>query len=91
VAACTGLGGYVRAGARELRRSGNLLVHWIGKLDVQPRPDGSLHTRCSAVVYLAPGDSGSKALYVCVMEDVLVHAEGAWRTAHRRVIRDDLA
>lgn len=91
VPARTGLEDYVRAGARELRRSGNRLVHWIGKLDVQPRPDGSLHTRCSAIVYLAPGDSGSKGLYVCVMEDVLVHSQGAWRTTHRRVTRDDLA
>jgi hypothetical protein len=28
---------------------------------------------------------------VCVMEDVLVRTRGKWRTAHRRVTRDDLA
>lgn len=33
----------------------------------------------------------SKVLYVCVMEDVLVRTHGTWRTAHRRITRDDLA
>ncbi|MFE0605472.1 nuclear transport factor 2 family protein [Streptomyces sp. NPDC058892] len=86
-----GLARYVRAGAARQRRAGSRLDHWVGMLDVQPQADGSLHTRCSALVYGTPSGGGSKVLYVCVMEDVLVRSRGTWRIAHRRVIRDDLA
>jgi hypothetical protein len=82
---------YVRAGAERRRRAGSRLHHWVGMLDVRPRADGSLRTRCSALVYVTPGGGGPKVLYVCVMEDVLVRAQDRWRTAHRRVTRDDLA
>jgi 3-phenylpropionate/cinnamic acid dioxygenase small subunit len=82
---------YVRAGAARQRRAGGRLSHWVGMLDVRPQADGSLHTRCSALVYATPSGGGSKVLYVCVMEDVLVRVRGTWRTAHRRVTRDDLA
>lgn len=91
VRARTGLAHYCRAGAARQREAGNRLDHWVGMLDVQPQDDGSLHTRCSALVYATPGAGGSKVLYVCVMEDVLVRARGTWRAAHRRVTRDDLA
>ncbi|OIJ87317.1 hypothetical protein BIV25_39560 [Streptomyces sp. MUSC 14] len=86
-----GLAPYVRAGAARQRRAGSRLDHWVGMLDVHPQADGSLHTRCSAVVCLVPGGGSSKALYAYVMEDVLVRTHGEWRTAHRRVTRDDLA
>jgi actinorhodin biosynthesis protein ActVIA len=83
---------YVRAGAAARRRAGERLTHWVGLLDVHPRPDGTLHTRCSALVHAAPAAAGRRTLDVCVMEDVLVcEPDGVWRAAHRRVIRDDLA
>ncbi|MET9141729.1 nuclear transport factor 2 family protein [Streptomyces parvulus] len=83
---------YVRAGAARRRRAGGRLDHWVGMLDVRPRADGSLSTRCSALVYATPSGGGPKILYVCVMEDVLVRTRGgSWRAAHRRVVRDDLA
>ncbi|MDN3028497.1 nuclear transport factor 2 family protein [Streptomyces sp. S.PB5] len=83
---------YARTGAARQRQAGNRLDHWVGMLDVQPQADGSLHTRCSALVYVTPDGAGAKALHVCVMEDVLVRAaDGGWRTARRRVTRDDLA
>ncbi|MFD8986002.1 nuclear transport factor 2 family protein [Streptomyces sp. NPDC059564] len=91
VRARAGLAGYVRAGAARQRRAGGRLDHWIGMLDVRPQADGTLHTRCSALVHVTPSGGGSKVLYVCVMEDVLVRTSGKWRTAHRRVVRDDLA
>lgn len=87
----TGLAHYARAAADRSRRAGDGLRHFVGMLDVRPQPDGTLHTRCSALVHAAPPGTASKALYVCVMEDVLVHTHGTWRTAHRRIIRDDLA
>ncbi|AZK92488.1 MULTISPECIES: nuclear transport factor 2 family protein [Streptomyces] len=92
VPARTGLAHYVRAGAERHRRAAGRLDHWVGRLDVRPRADGSLHTRCSALVHGGtPGPGGARVLYVCVMEDVLVATRGGWRTAHRRVTRDDLA
>lgn len=81
----------MRAGAGRQRRAGNRLNHWVGMLDVQPQADGSLRTRCSALVYVTPRGGGSKTLYVCVMEDVLVRTRGKRRAVHRRVTRDDLA
>ncbi|MEU1041050.1 nuclear transport factor 2 family protein [Streptomyces sp. NPDC005551] len=90
VAARTGLARYERAGAARLRQAGARLHHWVGMLDIRPRPEGSLHTRCSALVHTTPPQGSSKVLYVCVMQDVLVRTHGTWRTAHRRVTRDDL-
>jgi hypothetical protein len=80
---------YPRAGAARLRGCGASLTHWVGMLDVQLRAE-NLHTRCSALVHQTPVTGGSKVLYVCVMQDVLVHTAGTWRIAHRRVTRDDL-
>ncbi|MGA5127601.1 nuclear transport factor 2 family protein [Streptomyces pseudogriseolus] len=91
VRALDGLARYVRAGAERQRRAGGRLDHWVGMLDVRPQPDGTLRTRCSALVYVTPGGESPKGLRVCVMEDVLVRTGDEWRTAHRRVTRDDLA
>jgi 3-phenylpropionate/cinnamic acid dioxygenase small subunit len=91
VPARTGLARYVRAGAARQRQAGVRLHHWIGLLDVQPQEDGSLHTRCSALVYAPAGEGGDRVLYMCVMEDVLVRARGEWRIRRRLVTRDDLA
>ncbi|MFB8246275.1 nuclear transport factor 2 family protein [Streptomyces sp. NPDC055952] len=82
---------YVRAGAQRQRRAGGRLHHWVGKLDVRPRADGSMRTRCSALAYVTALDGGAPVLSVCVMEDVLVRVGGQWRITHRRVSRDDLA
>ena len=86
-----GLAHYVRAGAERQRRAGRRVDHWVGMLDVHPQADGSLHTRCSALVCLARSGGDAKVLYVYAMEDVLVRTPGGWRIAHRRVTRDDLA
>ncbi|MEV6197245.1 nuclear transport factor 2 family protein [Streptomyces sp. NPDC051920] len=91
VRARTALAGYVRAGAAHRMRAGNRLDHWVGILDVRPQADGSLHTRCSALVHITPGQGGPKALHVYAMQDVLVRSGGRWRITHRRVTRDDLA
>ncbi|WP_329113041.1 nuclear transport factor 2 family protein [Streptomyces sp. NBC_01465] len=91
VRARTGLARYVRAGAARQRTAGGRLSHWVGMLDARPQDDGSLRTRCSALVYAPPSEGGANVLYVCVMEDVLVEHRGDWRIAHRRVTRDDLS
>ncbi|MFB7852606.1 MULTISPECIES: nuclear transport factor 2 family protein [unclassified Streptomyces] len=80
----------VRRNEAQQARSGERFRHWIGMLDLSPQPDGTLRTRCYALVYVTP-DRGVSAVHrVCVMEDVLVRSRGKWRTRHRVVTRDDL-
>ncbi|MET9922267.1 nuclear transport factor 2 family protein [Streptomyces sp. NPDC059605] len=80
----------VRRNEAQQARSGERFRHWIGMLDLSPQPDGTLRTRCYALVYATP-DRGVSAVHrVCVMEDVLVRSRGKWRTRHRVVTRDDL-
>ncbi|MCX5151556.1 nuclear transport factor 2 family protein [Streptomyces sp. NBC_00320] len=81
----------VRRNAELKATSGEQFRHWLGMLDVQPQPDGSLHTRSYALVYLTPRGGVSKVHRVCVMEDVLVRSSGTWEISHRLVTRDDLA
>ncbi|ROQ57446.1 SnoaL-like protein [Streptomyces sp. 840.1] len=80
----------VRRNQAQQARSGERFRHWIGMLDLRPQADGTLHTRCYALVYVTPGQGGSAVHRVCVMEDVLVRSRGKWRTRHRVVTRDDL-
>ncbi len=64
--------------------------HWIGMLDARPQPDGTVHTRCSALVS-TPRGAARKGLHVRVLEDVLAPAAepGDWTLLHRTVTRDD--
>ncbi|MFJ9041484.1 nuclear transport factor 2 family protein [Streptomyces sp. NPDC102406] len=88
----SGLALWTREKAAARRLAGDRLAHWIGVLTVRPQADATLRTRCSALVYAVPPGAESKALHVCVMEDVLTRErEDTWRIAHRRVTRDDLA
>ncbi|MFI6689115.1 nuclear transport factor 2 family protein [Streptomyces sp. NPDC050485] len=86
-----GLADTVRRDQARQQRYGAGLKRWIGKLDVLPQFDGTLHTRCSALAYTTPPGGTSKVLHVCVMEDELIRSRSTWRTRHRRVTRDDLA
>lgn len=77
---------------RELQaKSGEQLRHWLGMLDVQRQGNGTLRTRCYALVYMTPRGGESRVHRVCVMEDELVLSRGRWRVSHRLVTRDDLA
>ncbi|MGW1104711.1 nuclear transport factor 2 family protein [Streptomyces sp. NPDC002540] len=80
----------VRRNKAQQARGGERFRHWIGMLDLRPQADGTLRTRCYALVYVTPGQGGSAVHRVCVMEDVLVRSRGKWRTRHRVVTRDDL-
>ncbi|MEE1840028.1 nuclear transport factor 2 family protein [Streptomyces sp. NPDC007076] len=86
----TALASNVRRNEAQQARSGERFRHWIGMLDLRPRGDGTLHTRCYALVYVTPGQGRSAVHRVCVMEDVLVRSRGKWRVRHRVVTRDDL-
>ncbi|MFF0745795.1 nuclear transport factor 2 family protein [Streptomyces sp. NPDC004111] len=81
----------VRRNEESARRSGERLRHWLGMIDVTVRPDGTLHTRAYALVYVTTHGGSPKVHRVCVMEDSLVRRRGSLRTSHRLVTRDDLA
>ncbi|MFE3285997.1 nuclear transport factor 2 family protein [Streptomyces sp. NPDC059233] len=87
----TALAACVRHNEDVARRTGERLRHWLGMLDVEQRPDGTVRTRAYALVYMTPPDGVPKVHRVCVMEDTLVRSRGRWRTAHRLVSRDDLS
>ncbi|PRH81132.1 hydroxylacyl-CoA dehydrogenase [Streptomyces solincola] len=81
----------VRRNRAQAVRGGEQTRHWIGMLDVRPQADGTMHTRCYALVYVTPRGGEPRVQRVCVMEDVLVRSRGKWRTRCRLVTRDDLA
>ncbi|MFB8392643.1 nuclear transport factor 2 family protein [Streptomyces yangpuensis] len=81
----------VRRNEEAQGRTGEQLRHWLGMVDVQPQPDGTLRTRAYALVYLTPRGGEARVHRVCVMEDSLARCRGQWRVVHRLVTRDDLA
>ncbi|OIJ89722.1 nuclear transport factor 2 family protein [Streptomyces colonosanans] len=62
--------------------------HWVGMLQVQPQPDGTLGTRYYALIYVTPDGGASTVMRMCVIEDVLVPYLGEWRACSRRVTFD---
>ncbi|MFJ3923223.1 nuclear transport factor 2 family protein [Streptomyces sp. NPDC090022] len=79
-------------GARAaLAAAGERHRHFLGMLDVRPRPDGTVGVRSYAIVYASEIGGASRVHRVCVCEDVLVRdADGMLRVSARRVTRDDL-
>jgi hypothetical protein len=79
------------AAAAEHVERGLVRRHWLGMLTVEPRPDGRVHARCYALVFVTPL-GGTPALHCStVCEDVLRQEDsGTWLVEHRRVSRDDL-
>ncbi|MFF4173878.1 nuclear transport factor 2 family protein [Streptomyces sp. NPDC001744] len=90
-----GRAGLVAATTRshaELAAAGQRHRHFMGMLDVRPRPDGAVDVRSYAVVYASEIGGASRVHRVCVCEDVLVRGEdGGLRVSARTVTRDDLA
>ncbi|MFB7257542.1 nuclear transport factor 2 family protein [Streptomyces nojiriensis] len=76
----------------ELAAAGQRHRHFMGMLDVRPRPDGAVDVRSYAIVYASEIGGESRVHRVCVCEDVLVRAEGGeLQVSARSVTRDDLA
>ncbi|MFF3847834.1 nuclear transport factor 2 family protein [Streptomyces sp. NPDC002328] len=81
-----------RRTAAELAAAGQRHRHFIGMLDVRPRPDGAVDVRSYAIVYASQTGGASQVHRVCVCEDVLLHQDdGELRVSARTVTRDDLA
>ncbi|MEW1818820.1 nuclear transport factor 2 family protein [Streptomyces diastaticus] len=76
----------------ELAAAGQCHRHFLGMLDVRPRPDGAVDVRSYAIVYVSDIGGASRVHRVCVCEDVLVRdADGGLKVSARTVTRDDLA
>ncbi|MER7847463.1 nuclear transport factor 2 family protein [Kitasatospora sp. NPDC096077] len=76
----------------ELAAAGQRHRHFMGMLDVRPRPDGAVAVRSYAIVYASEIGGESRVHRVCVCEDVLVRGEGGkLQVSARTVTRDDLA
>ncbi|MEV6175015.1 nuclear transport factor 2 family protein [Streptomyces sp. NPDC051954] len=86
-----GLVAATRRSAAELAAAGQRHRHFLGMLDVRPRPDGGLDVRSYAIVYASQIGGESRVHRVCVCEDVLLREDGRLRVSARRVTRDDLA
>ncbi|MFD5712996.1 nuclear transport factor 2 family protein [Streptomyces pharetrae] len=90
-----GRAGLVAATTRshaELAAAGQRHRHFMGMLDVRPRPDGAVAVRSYAVVYASEVGGQSRVHRVCVCEDVLVRGGGGeLLVSARTVTRDDLA
>lgn len=80
----------VRRSVVRHRESGRVFRHWFGMLVVDPRDDGSLHTRCYALTLTTPHGGGSPTpLGHAVLYDELVPGgEHGWLVRRREVVAD---
>jgi SnoaL-like domain len=79
-----------RSAVAELARKKIVRRHWLGMLTVDPRPDGTIGTRCYALVISTPEGGPSSVQVSTVCEDVLVSEDGDYLVRERRVTRDDI-
>jgi SnoaL-like protein len=77
--------------AGDLAARGVTHRHWLGMLTVTPNDNGSVATRCYALVLEVPRDGVPVIHRSTVCEDTLIHDEGGWLVRHRKVTRDDQA
>lgn len=85
----------IEAAARESRaklsRADVQRRHWLGMLTVRPQDDGTLHTRCYALVVSTPRGAKPELTYTTVCQDVLVSdGSGGWLVAERQLTQDSL-
>ena len=75
----------------ELASDGVVRRHWLGMLSVEPRADGTLRTRCYALVISTPkgGQAGVHVSTSC--DDLLVRSGDTFLVRERYVVRDDLS
>ncbi|MEU0336023.1 nuclear transport factor 2 family protein [Streptomyces sp. NPDC006193] len=76
--------------ARDLAEKGIVRRHWLGMLDVQPRPDGTVDARSYALIVESPRNGRPDVRLSTLCEDVLVPGEDGWQVRSRTVTRDDL-
>lgn len=80
-----------RAAREQLDQAKVVHRHWLGMLTADRRDDGSIGTRCYALVIATP-HGGAPAIHrSTICEDVLIPVDDSWRVRSRVVTRDDLA
>jgi hypothetical protein len=79
------------AAAAQRVQQGLQVRHWLGMLDVRPRPDGTVQASSYALIINTPRGGSPAAHLSTTCEDVLVRGEdGDWQVSSRVVQRDDL-
>ncbi len=77
-----------RGSVDRLTAGGVQIRHWLGMLQVHPRPDGSLDTRCYALA-MRTTQGGALDVFVSVVcRDHLVPAGDSWLVRHRDLTHD---
>jgi len=79
-----------REAARQLAEQGIRRRHWLGMLEVDERPDGTIVAKTYALIISTPLGGQAAVHLSCSCEDVLVREEGALLVKSRQVARDDL-
>jgi 3-phenylpropionate/cinnamic acid dioxygenase small subunit len=64
--------------------------HWLGMLEVDERPDGTLLARTYALIVQTRLGGQPETRLSCTCDDVLVRQDGRLLVRHRQVYRDDL-
>lgn len=64
--------------------------HWMGMLQVEPRPDGSAYANSYAQVIETPRGGQPALRMSTTCADILVRDGGQWVVQERTVTRDDL-
>ncbi|MET8060284.1 nuclear transport factor 2 family protein [Streptomyces microflavus] len=62
--------------------------HWLGMLDVQQKPDGSVRARSYAMVMRTPRGGALDIFANVVCYDHLVLVDGVWSVQHRNIQHD---
>lgn len=77
-----------RAAVDDLAARQTVRRHWIGMLEVEPRPDGSAYAHSYAQVIETPQGGQSALCMLTTCADVLVREGGRWVVQDRTVTRD---
>lgn len=73
-----------------LKAAGVMHRHWLGMLDVELLPDGTVRAGSYALVVETPRSGSPIVKHSTRCDDILVPRDGSWLVSRRMVTRDDL-
>ena len=76
--------------ANKLVEDGVQRRHWLGMLDVEEQPDGTILARTYALIVSTPIGGQAGVHLSCSCDDILVRENDRLQVRHRQVYRDDL-
>ena len=80
-----------RKASEQLAADGIQRRHWLGMLEVDERPDGTLLAQTYALILSTPRGGQASVYMSTTCTDVLIRDQGTLRIRYRTVRRDDLA